>query len=336
MINFNLHAVMHAFLLIRQEYNLVAEGAHTAPEARLSENDQSRLREKLKHGIGHPLRALYIADDRLNTLFNLVEHRAAYAEVAHEFKALGSDLLKATQYERFCHYPREKGVLVVRVAGDWAATLKAFPTAKDDIEAAVDCYALGYNHASIYHSMMVLERGLPALARRLKVTVKRSRPTWKDMIDDIRRGMDAARVALAAPSKGRKPLARQATKRWHEILGHCGEVAQEFGFFEHAWRNHIAHGRAHYEESDAKTVLDHTRAFMELGASKLSLKERPSTAGGGRKKEKLDGKPAAEERVRCGLQRPLERSEVSPKYENCPSASSTEALAAVEHELSAH
>ena len=121
--------------------------------------------------------------------------------------------------------------------------------------------------------MMILERGLPSLAKRLKVPFQKARPTWGDMTTDIRREIDARRTAIGTPPKGSKPLSKRAAKQRLDFLGHCGEAALEFRFFEHAWRNHIAHGRANYDENDAKKVLEHVRAFMELVATRLKLKE---------------------------------------------------------------
>jgi hypothetical protein len=163
--------------------------------------------------------------------------------------------------------------LVFRISDDWAATLNAFPSAEDDIKSAVDCYALGHNHASIYHCMMLLERGFPALAKKVGAKFKKERPTWKDMTDAIRARIDARRNALMLPPKGSKPLSKTAAQRERLLLEAAGEAVIEFKFFEHAWRNHIAHGRAAYDENDAKKVLDHVRAFMELIATKLKLKE---------------------------------------------------------------
>lgn len=275
MINFNVHALLLAHILIRQEYSLAAKAAKASPGTRLSAADQSRLRGNVQ-GIARPLRALFIADDRLNTVFNLVEHRGDYAELAHELKALASDVLDATRYERFYHYPRDKGLLVLRVPGDWAATLKAFPISKEDVEAAVDCYAFERHRASIHHLMMVLEEGLLALATKLKVKFKRDRSTWAPLIDDIRRKIDEELDKLAKPPKGTKPLSPRAHKKRKEFLEACQEAALDTRYFKNVWRDHVSHKRQKhlvYDENDAKKVLDHVRGFMEIVSTKLKLKE---------------------------------------------------------------
>ena len=72
------------------------------------------------------------------------------------------------------------------------------------------------------------------------------------MVKDIRHEMNAKRNAIGAQPKGSKALSKRAANMQLDFLGLCGEAALEFRFFEHAWRNHIAHGRANYDENDAK------------------------------------------------------------------------------------
>jgi hypothetical protein len=36
----------------------------------------------------------------------------------------------------------------------------------------------------------------------------------------------------------------------------------QFRYFKDAWRNHVDHGREHYDEHQADTILTHTIDFM--------------------------------------------------------------------------
>lgn len=201
-----------------------------------------------------------------------------YSILWSDFGAKVGTIVRAIEHElrehKFYHYPIDRAALVQRVDSDWAATLTAFPAAEKDIRAAVDCYALRHDHASIYHCMMILERGLPALADRVGVKFKKDRPTWRDMISDIRNKIDERRNVVGSPPKGRPPPTKRSAKNEILLLEASGEAAVEFKFFEHAWRNHIAHGRADYDENDAKKVLEHVRTFMEVIATNLKLKEK--------------------------------------------------------------
>jgi hypothetical protein len=275
MMNFALYDFAIAQLLIRQEWAIAAAKAARVPDSMISKEDKERLESNLTHGIAPPLNALFISEERLGIIFTKARQGATYAEFEHELKALDTDVYGSIKYERFYHYPRDKGALVLRVPADWAATLTAFPSALEDIKAAVDCYALGHPNASIFHSMMVLERGLPLLAKKLKVPIRKDRATWAPIIDNIRSEIDRRRRLLGSPPRGSAPLSASAARAEKALLEPCQEAAIEFRYFADVWRNHVAHGRGDYREEDAKRVLEHVRTFMEIIATKLKLKEKP-------------------------------------------------------------
>lgn len=271
MINFSLYAFTWALRHIRAEN---ANAQRQPPDAVLKGADLERFQGIFQHHIAAPLQTLFIAEGRLGDIATMARQGSMpYARLAHELQALDSDIYHAVNTERFFHYRRDKGLLVVQWDGTWATVLTAFPRARKDVFSAVDCYALEHHDASIYHCMMILERGLPALARKLGTCFSKDRPTWATMIGDIRKTIDARRRALASTPSGSRPLTGAPLRRERALLEACSEAAVEFKFFEDAWRNHIAHGRAAYDENDAKKVLDHTHAFMEGIAKKLKLKE---------------------------------------------------------------
>ncbi len=218
----------------------------------------------------------YVLDDQIRSLETTLKYAGEYsqAKIASKIATIRETIKTELDHHFFYHYPRDRALLLRRVPEDWLAVYTAFPSAKSDILASVDCYALGQDRASIYHSMMILECGLPLLAHRLKIKHAKQRPTWQNIIGEIREAISTRREVLARPPKGTKPLTRAAAKREHEMLEGCGEAALEFKFFEHAWRNHIAHGREQYDASDAIKVLDHVRSFMEIISTKLKLKEK--------------------------------------------------------------
>jgi len=137
----------------------------------------------------------------------------------------------------------------------WKATFDKFPSAKKDALMASRCFALECNDACVYHSMMVLERGMLALAKNLKVKKAGAR-AWETIIDDIETEIEKRQGKLRA----RKPA---------DFLTFLSEAAKEFRYFKDAWRNHTAHGRAQYDENDARKVLIHVRDFMEHISSRL-------------------------------------------------------------------
>jgi hypothetical protein len=234
MINFNIAAFLKALQIIRM-YQFIAAGRERGDTPVMAHHDREFFIKQFKGDVYPAIAQILEEHGRLDSI---VSDRLAnkllglsYATVNHELQALDSDIVYASEKQLFYHYPREKGLLVLRVQEDWAETLRAFPSSEDDVKAAVDCYALGHNHASIYHCMMVLERGLPALAKKIGAKFKKERPTWKDMTDAIRASIDRRRSALMAPPKGSKPLSKAAAKKERDLLEAAGEAAIEFKFF---------------------------------------------------------------------------------------------------------
>ena len=139
---------------------------------------------------------------------------------------------------------------------------KAFKSVKDDSEHGVECFALGQDVACVFHMMLVLERGLVALANQLKV--KRGVKEWGRLIADIQDAIAALAAARASRPKGSKPPSTKAARAFAKRIKFYSEAAKEFSYFKDAWRNHVAHGRAKYDRNDARKVMTHVREFMVI------------------------------------------------------------------------
>ena len=132
-------------------------------------SDKSMRKQKMAFAhLEEGFNPLSISRNRLISIKVLIENGGFYSQLAHELRALESDVKAAAAQIFFYHYPYDKARMIARVEMEWPATLSAFPSAKEDVLAAIDCHALGHSKASIYHSMMVLEHGLPAFAKRLQ------------------------------------------------------------------------------------------------------------------------------------------------------------------------
>lgn len=118
----------------------------------------------------------------------------------------------------------------------------AFPSCARDIEKAGSCYALGQEDACVHHLMLVLERGLNALAA--KVGVPYQRTNWQNIIDTITSKL--------------KSEPRGPERDFHL------EVNSQFGFLKDAYRNHSEHAREDpYDMDKALSILNHVRGFMQ-------------------------------------------------------------------------
>jgi hypothetical protein len=100
--------------------------------------------------------------------------------------------------------------------------------------------------------MCVLEAGLDSLSHALNLPY--SERNWHLILIEI----EDAVVAL--PSSG---------TNWKENKTYYSRIALEFRFLKDAHRNHVAHGRAKFTESEAEKIFDHVKLFMVQLAERL-------------------------------------------------------------------
>ena len=147
-----------------------------------------------------------------------------------------------------------------RIFGEEVAV--KFPQASEDIAEAGNCLAMGRYTACIFHLMRVVEYGLRALAKDLRIKFTRSPSTpvelreWGEIINAIETKI------------GEIEKRKRTHKREFDLEFYHGAGAQ-FRHFKNAWRNHVMHTRAHYDESQAKSVMSHVREFMQHLATRL-------------------------------------------------------------------
>lgn len=117
----------------------------------------------------------------------------------------------------------------------------AFPSCKRDIEKAGSCYALEQPDACVHHLMLVLERGLNALAGKLGVEFKYT--NWDEIIKKIN-------TALGSLPRG--------DERQFYL-----DVNADFGFLKVAYRNHAEHVHDDpYDLPKALSIYNHVHDFM--------------------------------------------------------------------------
>ena len=118
----------------------------------------------------------------------------------------------------------------------------AFPSCARDIEKAGSCYALEQEDACVHHLMLVLERGLHALAGRVGVSYQRA--NWQIIIDQI--------------SVRLQSLLQPPERDFYK------QVNAQFGFLKDAYRNHSQHAHDDpYDMVKALHILNHVRDFMQ-------------------------------------------------------------------------
>lgn len=201
---------------------------------------------------------LQAVHDRLELFNGKLRFAMSLTDFLGEVRALREAFKSGLRFKQFYLYPEAKGQACIKAQHHWAKAFEAFPRIKDDALAAVDCYGLGHNTASVFYSMRVVEHGLRALAAGVNVTFDVQQ--WHTVLNEI----ESAIRELA------EKWPKTATKS--EWLGFYSEAAKEFFYFKDGWRNYVSHGGDPYDEHQALSVFEHVRAFMAHLGSRLGEK----------------------------------------------------------------
>jgi hypothetical protein len=194
--------------------------------------------------------------DRIKIILRKLQKPITQRNISTELRVLRETINSGLEWQLIYRYPQEQNAFLTRWQSDWAPVLNAFPSAKNDILAAVDLWALGHSIASVFHFMRVLEHGLRALAQDVGKTFDIQ--NWQNIIDQIE--SEVRKLGKSLPS-GIEKTAR---------LQFLSEAAKEFVYFKDGWRNYVAHGRGIYDVHQARSIMEHVRAFMTTLSAKLS------------------------------------------------------------------
>lgn len=185
--------------------------------------------------------------DRIEIIRRKLEKRMSNRELATELRVLRETIHSGLKGELIYRYEQDKKYILLNWKNDWAAALKSFPSAEEDILAGVDLWALGHATASVFHFMRVLEHGLRALAK--DVGINFDVQSWGQIIDQIESEISTLRDTLP----------RGLNK--NDRLRFLSEAAKEFVYFKDGWRNYVSHNRASYDEYQARSVMEHVKSF---------------------------------------------------------------------------
>ena len=164
----------------------------------------------------------------------------------------------------FYHYPRAKVEVLLRGAADWKKIFEAFPDVKREAGAACDCYALGHNIASVFHSMRVAEHGLRAISRERRIRLAKNKPvdwgTWQEIITKLQEESEhIGKKAAAGPAKD-------------SALSFYSGALADLNAFKDEFRNQVMHVRKDYDEHQALRAMTMVHAFMERISERLGFK----------------------------------------------------------------
>jgi hypothetical protein len=202
-------------------------------------------------------------NDATKRLKNFLNHKFSWSELNTRSRALRDSIETELRSYLYYQYPKAKGDKLRTWREDWKAPLAAFPTTANEIFCAIDCYALGHDTASVFHSMRVAEHGLRALARERRVKLPKNKPiewaTWQDIIKALDDEIKVIGGKKAGPAKD-------------AALEFYSGARADLNGFKDEYRNLVMHVRAFYDEHQSLRALTKIYAFMERLAAKMDHK----------------------------------------------------------------
>jgi hypothetical protein len=165
-----------------------------------------------------------------------------------DLRNLGEAIRDELKGAYFLHVQAADIGLYGQPAGFGEKVSERFTEATDDIEAAGNCLAVGEATASVFHLMRVMELGVRALARCLKVrAIDPETANWNVIVDHVN-------VAInKLPTRTKAMKARKA-----ELAG----ASAALNSVRIATRNEVMHPKQMYTMEQARDVFQATRLFM--------------------------------------------------------------------------
>lgn len=195
------------------------------------------------------------AHDRIQIFEKAIARGITWRKLAVECRVLREAIEAGLKNQLLYRYGDEQAAMVRRWKEDWGDITTKFPSANADILAAVDCWALGYGSASVFHSMRVLEHGIAALARDVGREI--GTQNWQNIIDQIE--SEVRNLGKTLPTGMEK----------NDRLQFLSEAAKEIVYFKDGWRNYVSHNRGAYDVHQARSVMEHVRSFMTVLSRRL-------------------------------------------------------------------
>jgi hypothetical protein len=136
--------------------------------------------------------------------------------------------------------------------------LSNLPLASEDIKNSGNCLAVELPTAAVFHLMRVSEHGLRYLAKKLRATVKHNKSLcpleyaeWDKVITAVKNKIEEKRKLPKGPQRQAK-------------LEFFSEAADHCLFMKEIWRNNISHTRRPYTQTEAMSVFERVRDFMQF------------------------------------------------------------------------
>jgi len=262
MINFNIGHYLAALRLVTQEIHQAGFRIDRDGErALLMEDGRARIAQNLgyvtKVANDLDLPTVHNRVERIMTLMRL-NRQVLCSDIANEMNILLEAFEDDVKFLYLYAYPRDKAKMFLSSRSEWGAAITAFPAIEAEVAEASDLFAQGHNTACVFYCMRILEHGLKAFAADVGQTFDTQQ--WGAIIGAIEGSIKSIRDnGIAGLDKAQKDARLQF----------LSEAAKDFAYFKDGWRNYVSHGKANYNDADARGVLEHTKTFMNHLGTRL-------------------------------------------------------------------
>jgi hypothetical protein len=235
--------------------------------SRLTDEIVERLRNKLSEFYGLCKEINLVATlDVISNCSNRLRNRSFRdsRECGTDLRFIHETVRSELKRQRFVYIPPSKVTLLDDKDDWWREVVVRFPSTKDDIDGATECYVFGCNTGCVFHSMRIAERGLRilALALDIKTTGKQKHPLefseWGHILNALK-----ARLNSVQESPGRNAEKAARAKFY-------ADAASQADYLNEIWRKEVSHARGPYNSPEALNALERTRDFMRLLSKYLS------------------------------------------------------------------
>jgi hypothetical protein len=176
-------------------------------------------------------------------------------------------LLANVKSHVFIQVAPDKRDLFFAAINNTAPLYQLYPAVKQKNLEAHLCYAMERYSACVHHLMIAVEVALRKWAKQYKLAT--SRPLTLE---------DWEAILIAAQKKLDQIKNSKRSSRNDRKMKHLSETSGHFSFIQKGWRKYSAHGREQFDETSAKTIMNHVEAFMSLLAPK-PRKGKPVVTG---------------------------------------------------------
>jgi hypothetical protein len=275
MINFVLHNFVAAHDSLRELLNDFS-GKAASPQEIVSSVDHRRVAAVIDVVAEQCVQVLQLHDawDTIQELFYILgnHHVQPYTwgQLYALLETLARQINNNLQAERFFHYPLEMARLAAAIEDDWKDVLAGFPSARQEIIAAVDCFALADYPGCVFHMVRIAEKGLRLMAceRGITKTIGK-KPVEYAMLGEVISSIQR-RIEDIVLAKGNKtPLTPKRRTNREKAVDFYRTILSDMQALQ-TLRDRTMHLRDTYDRGQAYTAMTRVKEMMTIMAPRLN------------------------------------------------------------------